>query len=268
MPLTPLQCRVAGILRPFRSEANYVAGGAALNREWPRQSDDLDIFHDRRNQLPGGVVPELQALRDAGLSVEITAQDEWMVEVILREYGFETKVQWMDDPETCRRFFPACDDDEFGYRLHTADIAVNKVLCASRRREAPRDAVDLVNIVNRYSPLGPLVWAVTGKAPELAPPQIIRELRGIAFGYSDEEIRAVRMEGEHPMTRDALRGILGPALDTAYDYCDDVAPIEFSGCLFADANETPVQADDEVIAKGTARALPIRDFGVARIIGN
>ena len=61
-----------------------------------------------------------------------------------------------------RRFFPAQNDPEFGFRLHEADLAVNKVLCAARRNSAARDAVDLVNIVDRYAPLGPLVWAVSG----------------------------------------------------------------------------------------------------------
>lgn len=268
MSLTALQCTVAKVLRPFRTEHNYVAGGAVLNREWPRLSDDMDIFHDQRNQLPDSVEPELQALRDAGFTVEITTQDELMVEVILRKYEFQTKVQWFDDPEACRRFFPALDDDELGFRLHQADIAVNKLLCASRRQGAPRDAVDLVNIVNRYSPLGPLVWAVTGKNPDLTPPRVIRDLRGIAFGYSNEEIVAVRTEGENPMTREELRGVLESALDEAHDYCNEVAPIEYDGRLFVDANETPIEADDKAIANGTARAMSLKDFGITLTIGN
>lgn len=157
MPLTDLQRMAVRTLRPFRTAHAFVGGGAALNYEWPRLSDDMDIFHDHRNQLPDSVEPELQALRKADFSVEITNNDQLMVEVILRKYGFETKVQWLDEPETCRRFFPALEDDDFGFRLHQADVAVNKVLCASRRRSAPRDAVDLISIVRRYSPLGPLI---------------------------------------------------------------------------------------------------------------
>lgn len=268
MPLTSLQRMVADVLRPFRTENNYVAGGAVLNREWPRLSDDMDIFHDLRNQLPDSVEPELQALRDAGFTVEITTQDECMVEVILRQYGFETKVQWSDEPETCRRFFPALDDDELGFRLHQADIAVNKVLCASRRQEAPRDAIDLVNIVNRYSPLGPLVWAVTGKEPDLTPPRVIREIRGIAFGYSNEEIVSVRTEDENPITREELRDVLESAFEEAHDYCNEVAPIEYDGCLFIDANEMPIEADEKAIANGTAIAMALKDFGITPTIGN
>lgn len=268
MPLTPLQLRVAAVLRSFRTRNNYVAGGAALNRDWPRLSDDMDIFHDRRRQLPDSVEPELQALRDAGFTVEITTEDVLIVEAILRWHGDETKVQWMDDPETCRRFFPAIDDDEFGFQLHPADVVVNKVLCASRRQQAARDAVDLVSIVNHYAPLGPLVWAVAGKEPTKSPPQIIRTIRTNAFGYADEEIVAVRMEGENPMTREVVRSILGPALDQALDYCDAVAPIEFSACLFIDTSETPVPADEEAVTNGTASAMPLKDFGIMPAIKN
>lgn len=260
MPLTDLQRMVVKTLRPFRTVHTFVGGGAALNYEWPRLSDDMDIFHDYRNLLPDSAEPELQALRKAGFSVEITNNDQLMVEVILRKYGFETKVQWLDEPETCRRFFPALEDEDFGFRLHQADVAVNKVLCASRRRSAPRDAVDLVSIVRRYSPLGPLIWAVTGKTPDLTPPRIIREIRSVAFGYSDEEIRAVRMEDDSAITRRELRDTLGPALDKAREYCEEVAPIEYGGCLFVDASEIPTEADDESVANGTSKAMAAKDF--------
>jgi len=267
MSLTPLQRIVAEVLRPFRTRHNYVAGGAALNREWPRLSDDMDVFHDRRDQLPESVEPELRALREAGFAVEITARDQSIVEAVLRRHGGETKVQWFDDPEASQRFFPAVVDDELGFRLHPADIAVNKVLCASRRA-APRDAVDLVNIVNRYSPLGPLVWAATGKQPELNPPRIIRDIRRIAFGHSEAEVSAVRMEGERPPTWKGLRDVLAQALDAAYDYCEEVAPTEYGGCLFIDAREIPVEADDKAIVAGAAKAVSLKDFGLMPTIGD
>ena len=69
--------------------------------------------------------------------------------MVLRKGREETLVQWFDDEETCRRFFPAEDDPEFGFRLHETDLAVNKILCAASRKTAARDAVDLVNIVER-----------------------------------------------------------------------------------------------------------------------
>lgn len=259
MPLTPLQRMVIGVLRPFRTAENYLAGGAALNQQWPRLSDDMDIFQDRPGRLPNDVEVELQALRDEGFSVEVTARDEWIVEAVVRRYGFETRVQWMDDPETCRRFFPAIEDDEFGFRLHQADVAVNKVLCASRRNE-PRDAVDLVSIARRYAPLGPLVWAAAGKDTTVNPLQILAGVRASAFGFSDEQIRAVRMEDGDAVTREALRDVLGPALDDAYAYCEELAPADYDGHLFIGADQAPVAAHETDLADGNARAQPLRDF--------
>lgn len=272
MPLTAIQRRVMETLAPFRSRQTYVAGGAALNRQWPRLSDDLDIFGDQRVDLHAEVEPELKALRAAGLTVDIKLANQDTVEVIVREYGFETRVQWANDVDAYIRFFPAVADDDLGFRLHQADNSVNKVLCAAHRQQAARDAVDLALIVERYAPVGSLVWAAAGKAAainraqssdalEENPIRLIRYAQTNAFGYGDEEIRTVAMEGEHRLTRDHVRRILGPAFEAARVYCEDVAPVEFDGHLFVDQAECPVEADAESLAREDARAVPISDFG-------
>lgn len=152
-----------------------------------------------------------RALKEAGFAVEVVTNGDLIVEAIIRQYGHETRIEWLWEPETCKRFFPAQDDEDLGFRLHQADVAVNKVLCASRRERAVRDAVDLVDIVRRYCPLGPLVWAVIGKDERLTPPAVIQDLRKRAFAYSDEEIRTVRMTEGAEMSRDELRAVLEPA---------------------------------------------------------
>lgn len=267
MPLTAIQQSVAEILRCHRSERSYVAGGAALNRDWPRLSDDMDIFLDDRGRLPHSVEPELEALRNAGYAVELTNNNDLVVEAVLRKGSAETLVQWFDDEETCRRFFPAQDDSDFGFRLHEADLAVNKVLCAARRNSAARDAVDLVNIVERYAPLDPRVWAVSGKAPDMAPPSTLRAIRANAFGYAREEIETVRMEDGSTMEWQCLRQVLDQAFDVASDYCERTAPVEHPDCLFVDAGARPVEADDATIAAGTAIAMAIRIFPGIPVLG-
>ena len=229
----------------------------------------MDIFHDIRNRLPDAVEPELKALRNAGFTVELTSENDLTVEAILRKGGEETRVQWFDDEETCRRFFPALDDPEFGFRLHDADMAVNKVLCAARRNTAARDAVDLVNIVERYAALGALVWAVSGKAPDMAPPATLRGIRANAFGYAREEIETVRMEDGSRMAWERLRGVLDRALETASDYCENTASVNHPGCLFVDAGEIPVDADAAAIENKAATVMTVRNFsGIPAIGGN
>ena len=267
MPLTAIQRSAVEVPRLHRSEHSYVAGGAALNREWPRLSDDLDIFVDQRDSLPQSVEPELEALRNAGYSVERTNDHDVVVEVVIRKGGEETRIQWFDDVETSRRFFPAQDDPRFGFRLHDADLAVNKVLCAARRNSAARDAVDLVNIVQRYAPLGPIVWAVSGKAPEMAPPFTLRAIRANAFGYAAEEIGTVRMEDGSRMEWQHLRQILDHALEVASDYCARTAPAEHPGRLFVDARARPIEADEVAVGDGTAIAMTIRGFSSIPVLG-
>ena len=48
--------------------------------------------------------------RNAGYAVELTVDNDLFVEAVLRKGREETLVQWFDDEETCRRFFPAQDD--------------------------------------------------------------------------------------------------------------------------------------------------------------
>ncbi|MCY3831045.1 MAG: hypothetical protein OXF89_18115 [Rhodospirillaceae bacterium] len=267
MTLTAIQQSVANILRPHRSEYSYVAGGAALNREWPRISDDMDIFHDYRDRLPHSVTSELGALRKAGFAVELTSENDLVVEAVLRRGGEETRIQWFYDEETCRRFYPALDDPDFGFRLHDADVAVNKVLCAARRNSAPRDAVDLVNIVERYAPLGPLTWAVSGKDPDVAPPATLRGIRANVFGYAREEVETVRMADGSRMDWRRLRDVLDRALDAASEYCEYTAPSEYPGCLFVDADQRPVEADNAAVETDKAIAVRIRNFSGIPAIG-
>jgi hypothetical protein len=247
------------VLQSFRDEHNFIAGGLALNQQWPRLSDDMDIFQDQRHRLPDCVEPELQALRDAGFSVNVTTRDGWMVEAIVQEYGFETRVQCLDEPETSWRFSPAVADDELGFRLHQADVAVNKVLCASRRREV-RDAVDIVAIARRYAPLGPLIWAAVAKDNTTNPTRLVQSIRARAFEFSDQEIRTVRMEAGNAMTHRELRETIGQALDDAQEYCEELAPTKYSNRLFIDSDERPVSADASALKNGLATAMPLRNF--------
>ena len=45
MALTDLQRRIMRRLSLNRSETSYLAGGTILNLNWPRRSDDINIFH-------------------------------------------------------------------------------------------------------------------------------------------------------------------------------------------------------------------------------
>ena len=114
----------------------------------------MAIFLDDRNRLPHSVEPELEALRNAGCAVEPTIDNEIVVEAVLQKGGEVTLVQWFDDEETCDVSSRPGTIPEFGFRMHEADLAVNKVLCAASRKSAALDALDpLARLVqNRQEP--------------------------------------------------------------------------------------------------------------------
>jgi len=258
MPLTAIQKRVADILKPFRTDSHYVAGGAALNRRWQRVSDDLDIWGDAPG-LPKLVEAEIAALRQAGFTVEIEIEDNYIVEVIVSDGADETRIEWAHSPNTQARFFPAQADEDLGFRIHDLDNAVNKVLAASRRRNAPRDIVDLVSILDHIGPLGPLVWAATGLPGEdRSATEIIRDIRAIANTYTREQYQTIRMDGENTVDRTALIQKIERALNHAADYCEDEAPIGHPGCLFLDRDGNLLAASERDLDKTSI--VRVQDF--------
>ena len=51
VPITKFQSDVLRSLAAHRSPDSYIAGGVAINREGPRYSADIDIFHDSEARL-------------------------------------------------------------------------------------------------------------------------------------------------------------------------------------------------------------------------
>jgi hypothetical protein len=117
-----------------------------INRSGPRYSADLDIFHDRQERVATAALADAAILKDAGFDVTWLRQQPATYSASVRRGSDETKLEWVADSDY--RFFPVVKDDQFGYVLHVADLAVNKVMAAASRRE-PRDAVDLLTLHDR-----------------------------------------------------------------------------------------------------------------------
>ncbi|MBV8577458.1 MAG: hypothetical protein JOZ58_20755, partial [Acetobacteraceae bacterium] len=154
MALSRLQSDVLRALAKNRSETSYLAGGLMLNRNWPRRSDDIDIFHDTDEEVTDAARVDLATLDAAGFKTHRDFIIYGCVEATISDAAESTIIQWFAD--TKRRFFPLVKDEHWGTRLHQADLAVNKVLAAAGRSKA-RDIADLVAIARNYCPLGPLV---------------------------------------------------------------------------------------------------------------
>ena len=51
MPLSKIQIDILRLLASYRDQESYVAGSTPLNRNAPRFSSDIDVFHDREERI-------------------------------------------------------------------------------------------------------------------------------------------------------------------------------------------------------------------------
>ena len=71
MALTDLQKRIMQRLSLNRSQSSYLAGGLILNLNWPRRSDDIDIFHDTDEEVSEVAEKDIADLEQEGFRVTI-----------------------------------------------------------------------------------------------------------------------------------------------------------------------------------------------------
>lgn len=254
MALTPLQKGIVKCIAANRSDTSYVAGGLVLNRDWPRESDDMDIFHDTDEEIGAAADADIDALRNAGYHVSLEVEIYGCVEAMVSKDGQSTLIQWMSESRT--RFFPLVRDDEWGARLHQTDLAVNKIIASSSRTK-PRDFVDLITIAENMCALGPLVMAAAGKPPHFSPQKIVDEIRRRGLSISNEQYDTVR---GLPADWDAayIRERLVTTLDSAERYIL-TASVDLVGILSVDLDGTPVEvhsSEDERVSFRKATSEP------------
>jgi|SRR5665213_165845 len=248
MALTDLQGKVLRQLATNRSETSYLAGGLLLNRDWPRRSDDIAIFHDSDEEVTAAAKKDIGVLTSAGFRVHTDVMIYGCVEATVSEGGAETVIQWFG--ETKQRFFPLVKDKDWGARLNQADLAVNKVLAAAGRSKA-RDVADLIAIAKHYCPLGPIVIAAAGKPPNFSPKKTIEEIRRHALSIPAEDYLAVK--GLPPdWTPEFIRkeAILQAELAETYVMS---APVKIIGLLAVDKNGVPIEVTEATLSKATLR---------------
>lgn len=183
MPLSEVQREVLQLLAAHRNPESYVAGAAALNRDGARFSGDIDIFHDREENVAHAADEDAALLAEQGFAVQWLRREPGIHAALVHRRGGGTKLEWVRDSDF--RFFPTVRDDLFGYRLHLFDLATNKALAAGGRRE-PRDVLDLLYIHERQTPLGAVIWAAVAKNPGYSPESLITEIRRNARYRADD----------------------------------------------------------------------------------
>ncbi|MDQ2776573.1 MAG: hypothetical protein M3Y57_16895 [Acidobacteriota bacterium] len=209
MPLSKIQTDILRLLAAHRDPESYVAGSSPLNRDAPRYSGDIDVFHDREERVAQAAQADSALLQKHGYALEWQRREPAIYALVASRPGETTKLEWVVDSDF--RFFPTLRDETFGYVLHPVDLATNKVGAAYGRRE-PRDVVDLLTIHDQILPLGAVVWASAGKALGFTPEGIINEIRRVAR-YTDADFR--RLASDPPLdpaaTMTRLREVLNEA---------------------------------------------------------
>ncbi len=209
MPLSQIQTNVLRLLAAHRDPESYVAASTPLNRNAPRYSSDIDVFHDREERVARAAEDDSALLEKHGYALQWIRREPNIYSVLAERANETTRLEWVVDSGF--RFFPAMRHETFGYVLHPVDLATNKVAAAYGRRE-PRDAVDLVTIHDHILPLGAVVWASAGKALGFTPEGIINEIRRVAR-YTEADFR--RLASDPPLgpaaTMTRLREVLNDA---------------------------------------------------------
>jgi hypothetical protein len=265
VPLSKIQTDILRLLAEHRDPESYVAGAAALNRNAPRYSGDIDIFHGREERVASAAAADAETLEAAGYRVRWTRRLPAIYTAeVSKERGSQavlgssittnaepprsalpafteesgaTRLEWVVDSEF--RFFPAMPDTTFGYVLHPVDLATNKVMAAAGRREV-RDIVDVVMVHETILPLGALVWAAVEKAPGFTPEGLIAEIRRNS-SYPASEWRA--LAGTEPIYPHVVIPKLRAALDDAEAFVSRM-PTDKIGLLFFQGGQV-VQPEPE-----------------------
>lgn len=252
MALSKLQSDILRLLARNRSDSSYLAGGLMLNKDWERRSDDIDIFHDTDEEVTDSAKADLAVLDAAGFKTHRDYIIYGCVDATISRGSETTIIQWF--AETRLRFFPLVKDEQWGARLHQADLAINKVLAGAGRSKA-RDVADLVAIGRGYCPLGPLVLAAAGKPPNFSPRRTIDEIRRHALSIPAEEFAAVKglpSEWSAAFIRDEILRLVEAA-----DSYVMTAPPALTGLLAVNKESVPIEMSDSnradaILRKATA----------------
>ena len=240
MPLTAAQKHVVRTILANRTPESHLAGGAVINRHVGglRYSDDLDIFHDVAASVATSAGMDAAALQAAGYFVD------WKI----RNHGFfqaeaclgndRVRLDWTTD--SAFRFFPVQPDEEFGYCLHQADLATNKVLALAGRSEI-RDFLDILQIDHDYLSLGATLWAACGKDPGFTP-ELLLDQTNRHSRYQEFDLQGENLA--RPVDLHELKKQWIAARDRATVLFDRL-PSEEIGCLYLDQNSRPVTPDPD-----------------------
>jgi hypothetical protein len=245
MPLTDFQKGVARVIAANRTPESHIADGAVLNRgvDGLRISDDLDIFHDvlKDGRTPAEIViayaeADAKLLKESGYSVEWKTRSEGLFRAVVSRGDEHLRLDWTTD--SAFRFFPVQEDEDFGYCLHPADLATNKLLALAGRSEI-RDSLDILQLDREYLSLGALIWAACGKDEGYTPSMILDQTNRHSR-YQDSDLKSENLV--RPVDLKVLKRQWILARERA-EVLFAQLPSDEIGCLYLGREHQPVTPD-------------------------
>ncbi len=235
MPLTEFQRGVLLLLAGNRGPGSFVAGGTVINAsaDSPRYSADIDFFHDAEESVFIAAQADAAVLTEAGFAIEWLVSRGGFQRAAISKDGESLRLEWTQD--SAYRFFPVQPDADFGWRLHLADLATNKILALAGRWEV-RDFVDALYLDSSFASLGLLAWAAAGKDLGLTPALILEEANRFNR-LQAEDFGAVL--GPEPFDFVAMKAQWRRSLADARDLIAAL-PADEIGVLYLDARDRPV----------------------------
>lgn len=229
MPISPFQKKVLSLLKRSRNPESYVAGGTAIQRREDsiRYSRDIDFFHDSDEAVTQAFSSDRSVLLENGYAVEQAISQPSFYRVIISKRDESLKLEWVRD--TAFRFFPVIEDKDLGFRLHDADLAINKCLALANRTEV-RDILDIIEIDSNTLSLAGCVWAGCGKDPGFTPDLLLEMIQRHAI-ISPDKLTAEALA--KPVDPQRLKKDLLAALERAKQSIPKLDPQDI-GCLFLD----------------------------------
>ena len=190
MPLDEFQKGVIAVISSNRDARSPFAGGSVIQQHGIRLSDDQDIF--AAGDLDELMQRDAASLDAAGYTVQLRRSfDGFRESLVMKPLIGSTTLQWTHG--LVREFFAPVPDPKFGWRLHFADLAVNKVLTAGSRMKK-RDFVDIWMLDRHVIPLWRMACAVPGKDPDFSPFSVVEEASRnwhFAKGRDDDRVEVV-----------------------------------------------------------------------------
>ncbi len=235
MPISVMQKHVLSLLKGNRRPDSHVAGGIVINRDdsSTRFSADIDLFHDRPENVQRFAEEDASLLAESGFTIDWELREKSAFRVQARHSDEVIRLDWCVDSPF--RFFQAQQDSVFGWCLHPADAATNKMLAIGGRAEI-RDYIDALYLHDTYIHLGALLWAACGKDQGFTPDSLLYFARR-HMKFREAELR--RESLATPLSLVEIKSRWLAAAESAESLISRLPPAEI-GCLYLDQSGTPV----------------------------